>query len=284
MKLTAKNYFSPKASKKYMSASQLKAFMKCEATALAELNGEYEREDSQALFLGSLVDEMLTGTKRSQIKFIVENRAKIFQVSSKLNKLDDETFVAFVTENLSTIFAAEHKPYADVAKALNAVDVVKKQPLMMKYLSGSKQKIMTGTIAGVEFKIKMDSYKPHEFIADLKYLASLKSPNLFDNVVKYWGYDISMAIYQEIVYQNTGERLPVYLVIVTKDPVPRKTVCEIKQWNLDDALEIVKKHLPRIIAVKNGEVEPERCNECNYCAATEILTEIIDSDMLGISK
>jgi hypothetical protein len=86
------------------------------------------------------------------------------------------------------------------------------------------------------------------------------------------------------VYQNTGKRLPVYLVIVTKDAVPRKTVCEIKQWNLDDALEIVKKNLPRIIAVKNGDVAPDRCGCCDYCAATEILTEIIDSDMIGITK
>ena len=258
MKLTAKNYFSPKASREYMSASQFKAFMKCEAAALAELKGEKEATDSRALLLGSLVDEMLTGTKKSQEKFIEENKTELFKKNGE--------------------------PYADVAKAYNAVEVVKKQPLMMKYLSGKKQKIMTGTIAGVEFKIKMDSYQPGEFIADLKYLASLKSPNLFDNVVKYWGYDISMAIYQEIVYQNTGERLPVYLVIVTKDAVPRVKVAEIKQWNLDDALEIVKKNLHRIIAVKNGEIEPDRCECCDYCASTEILTEIIDSDMLGISK
>ncbi len=258
MKLTEKNYFSTEASHKYMSASQFKSFMKCEASALAELNGTKESADSRALLLGSLVDEMLTGTKKSQEKFIEENKTELFKKNGE--------------------------PYADIAKAFDAVEVVKKQPLMMKYLSGKKQKIMTGTIAGVEFKIKMDSYQPGEYIADLKYLASLKSPNLFDNIVKYWGYDISMAIYQEIVYQNTGERLPVYLVIVTKDTVPRVKVAEIKQWNLDDALEIVKKNLPRITAVKNGEVEPERCECCDYCAATEILTEIIDSDMLGISK
>lgn len=258
MKLTEKNYFSAEASQKYMSASQLKSFMKCEASALAELNGKKEAADSRALLLGSLVDEMLTGTKKTQEKFIDENKTELFKKNGE--------------------------PYADVAKAYNAVEVVKKQPLMMKYLSGKKQKIMTGTIGGVEFKIKMDSYQPGEFIADLKYLASLKSPNLFDNVVKYWGYDISMAIYQEIVYQNTGERLPIYLVIVTKDTVPRVKVAEIKQWNLDDALDRVKKNLTRIIAVKNGEVEPERCECCDYCAATEILTEIIDSDMLGITK
>ena len=254
MRLTSKNYFSQKMNDKYMSATQLKDFMKCEASALAELSGEYEKEDSQALFLGSLVDELLTGTKKSQEKFMEENHSKLYKKNGD--------------------------PYADVAKAFNAVEEVKKQPLMMKHLSGRKQKIMTGVIEGVEFKIKMDSYKPHEFIADLKYLSSLKSPNLFDNVVKYWGYDISMAIYQEVVYQNTGERLPVFLVIITKETVPRKVVCEIKQWNLDEALEKVKKRLPRIMAVKNGEVEPERCNECTYCAATEILTEIIDSDTL----
>ena len=254
MRLTSKNYFSEKASKEYMSASQFKSFTKCEARALAELNGETDETESQALFLGSLVDELLTGTKKSQEKFIADNYSKLYKKNGE--------------------------PYADVAKAFNAVEEVKRQPLMMKYLSGKKQKIMTGTIGGVDFKIKMDSYKPHEFIADLKYLASLKSPNLFDNVVKYWGYDISMAIYQEIVFQNTGERLPIFLVIITKEAVPRKTVCEIKQWNLDEALELVKRKLPRIMAVKNGEVEPERCNCCNYCAATEILNEVIDSDML----
>lgn len=258
MKLTAKNYFTPKANREYLSASQLKSFMKCEAAAMAELNGECEPSESQALFLGSLVDELLTGTKKSKEKFFEDNHTKLFKKNGE--------------------------PYADVAKALNAVEVVKKQPLMMKYLSGKKQKIMTGKIEGVEFKIKMDSYKPCEFIADLKYLASLRPPNLFDNVVKYWGYDVSMAIYQEIVYQNTGERLPVYLVIVTKETIPRVKVAEIKQWNLDDALEIVKKNLPRIVAVKNGTIAPERCECCDYCAATEILTEIIDSDMLGIPK
>ena len=254
MRITSKNYFSKEADKQYMSASQFKSFMKCEASAMAELEGDSDGEESQALFLGSLVDELLTGTKKTQEAFMEENHNKLYKKNGE--------------------------PYADVTKAFNAVEEVKKQPLMMKYLTGRKQRIMTGTIAGVEFKIKMDCYKPGHFISDLKYLASLKSPNLYDNVVKYWGYDISMAIYQEVVYQNTGDRLPVYLVIVTKEATPRKCVCEIKQWNLDDALEVVKKNLPRIMAVKRGEVDAVRCGDCDYCAATQILTEIIDSDML----
>lgn len=154
---------------------------------------------------------------------------------------------------------------------------------MMKYLSGQTQKIMTGEIAGVPFKIKMDSYKKDEFIADLKYLKDLRSPNLFESAIKYWQYDLQMAVYREIVYQNTGKLLPTYLVIATKESTPRFAVCEVKPWNLETALENMQKHLPRFQAIKNGLVEPERCIVCDYCAETEIITEPIDSDFLGMS-
>lgn len=257
MRLTNRNYYGRKANQSFLSVSQYKQFLKCEACAMAEINGEYEKEKSSALFLGSYVDEMLTGTKNSIEKFMEENRSELFKKNGD--------------------------PYADVAKAIDAVEKVKKQPLMMKYLSGQTQKIMTGEIGGVPWKIKMDSYKKGEFIADLKYLKDLRSPNLFDNAIKYWGYDTQMAVYQEIVYQNTGLRLPTYLIIVTKEAIPRVAVCEVKQWNLDDALEEVKKHLPRIIEVKNGNVDPERCEVCDYCAQTIVLTEPIDSDLLGLS-
>lgn len=281
MKLTSKNYFSPQANWEYMSVSQFKNFVKCEEMTMAELRGEYIRPPSDALLLGSLVDEMLTGTKKSQVKFIDENFSDLFQKSSPLNKIEDR--IAFIDENFSNIFDTVNKPYADITKALDAVDRVKKQPLMMHYLSGKHQTIMTGEIAGVTFKIKMDSYKPNEFITDLKYLKSLKSPNLFDNVVKYWGYDVQGAVYREIVRQNTGVILPFYLVIVTKDTVPRVAVAEVKPWNLDESLEYVKAKIPHITEVKQGKIPPQRCDECDYCAATEILKEPIDSDYLGMS-
>lgn len=257
IKLTEKNYYGQAANQEFMSVSQYKQFVKCEAAAKAELNGDYEREKTSALFLGSFVDEMLTGTKKSREKF--------------------------VEENYSRLYKKNNEPYADVAKAMDAIERVKKQPLMMKYLSGKTQEIMTGEIGGVKWKIKMDSYKPGEFIADFKYLKDLRAPNLFENAIKYWGYDTQMAVYQEVVYQNTGLRLPTYLVIVTKETTPRVAVCEVKQWNLDEALEDVKRHLPHIIAIRNGEVEPERCEVCDYCANTIVLTEPIDSDLLGLS-
>lgn len=260
MKLTNKNYFSNTANMAFMSVSQYKSFLKCEAAALAELKGEYIREKSPALLIGSYVDEMLTGTPTSQKKFIEEHHSELFKKNGD--------------------------PYAEVVKANEAISRVKKQPLMMKHLSGQQQKIMTGEIEGVPFKIKMDSYKPTEFISDLKYMASLRSPNLFEPMVKYWGYDIQGAIYQEIVYQNTGERLPFYLVIATKETPSHLEICQINQFDLDEALENVKKRVSRFHAIKIGDIQPERCEEydCSYCTESRVITDIIDSNILGLPR
>jgi len=54
--LTAENYFSQENNMKYMGASQFKSFMNCEAAALAEIKGEFEREKTVALLVGSYVD------------------------------------------------------------------------------------------------------------------------------------------------------------------------------------------------------------------------------------
>lgn len=259
MKLTQRNYFSPKASREYMSVSQFKSFLKCPAATLAELNGEYEPERGRALLLGSLVDEMLTGTKKTQDEFIEENRAELFKKNGD--------------------------PYADVEQALETVERVKKQPLMMHYLSGKHQVITNGEIEGVPFKIKMDSYKPGEFIADLKYMASLRSPNLFTPMVEYWGYDIQAACYQEIVYQNTGKRLPFYFVVATKEKPAHLAVGQISQWNIDKAMEVVRANIVNFQKIKTGEIEAERCEDygCDFCTSTKIITEPIDTDLFGMS-
>jgi hypothetical protein len=260
MKLTNANYFSAKASKEYMSVSQFKDFAKCEAMAMAKLRGEYRQPESRALLLGSYVDEMVTGTVASTNKFIEENKSDLFKKNGE--------------------------PYADVLSAMEAVEKIKKQPLMMEHLSGKHQIIMTGKIAGVPFKIKMDSYHPDKIIVDLKYMASLRSPNLFEPMVRYWGYDIQGAVYQEIVRQNTGKRLPFYLNIATKEKPTHLAIAEIKQYDLDEMLERVIKNAPRYQAIKNGEIEPERCEDynCDYCTETFIITEPIDSNFLGLPK
>ena len=259
MTLTPENYYSQEANVDYFSVSQYKDFLKCPAMAMAKLRGEYEPEYGRALLLGSYVDEMLTGTEESIRNFIVEHVPDLFK------KNGDR--------------------YADVQQADDAILRIRKQPLMMKYLSGRHQVIMTGEIEGVPFKIKMDSYDPDEYITDLKYMASLRSPNLFQPMVQYWGYDLQTACYQEIVRQNTGKTLPFFFVVATKEKPAHLAVGQMNQWNMDQALESVKKNIRRFQKIKNGEIEAERCEDygCDYCTDTKIITEPIDTDLFGMS-
>lgn len=259
MRLTNVNYYGRKASLEYMSVSQFKDFLKCPAMAMAKLNGTYIEEKSRALILGSYVDECLTGTKKSLEKFIEENNSELFKKNGE--------------------------PYADVAQAIETVERIREQSKMMHYLNGKHQVIMTGEIEGVSFKIKMDSYSPDEYITDLKYMASLRSPNLFTPMIEYWGYDIQAACYQEIVFQNTGKRLPFYFDVATKEKPAHLALGQISQLNIDKAMEIVKKHIRRFQATKQGKIEPERCEDygCAYCTSTKIITEAIDTDLFGMS-
>lgn len=258
-KLTNQNYYSAIANNHWFSVSQFKNFMKCPAAAMAELKGEYTPERGRALILGSYVDEHLTGTPKS---------------------MD-----AFIKENYSSLYKKNGEPYADIAQADEAIERIKQQPLMLKYLTGQHQKIMTGEICGVPVKIKMDCYKKGQFISDLKYMASLRSPNMFEPMIKYWGYDIQAAVYQEIVYQNTGERLPFLFVVATKEKPCHVEVGEINQYNMDEALEVVKANIGRFQQMKKGEIKPERCEDynCDYCAVSKIITEPIDTDLFGMS-
>lgn len=259
MKLNNGNYYSEEANREFMSASQFKDFLKCPAMAMAKLNGTYKEDFSKALLLGSYFDESLTGTQESQQKFLIENEKDIFKKSGG--------------------------KYAEFVQADETVSLVEAQPLMMHYLSGEHQVIMTGEIEGVPFKIRMDSYKPGEYIADLKYMKSLRSPNMFEPMIKYWGYDIQSACYQEIVRQNTGEKLPFIFVVATKETPAHLEVGEISQWNIDKALETVRKYIRRFQAIKNGELEAERCRDynCDYCTTTKVITEPIDTDLFGLS-
>ncbi len=243
-----------------MSASQFKDFAKCEAYALAKLRGKWEDEESEALLLGSFVDALLCGGENDFAEFLSEH-PQIFKKSKKGREL--------------------LKPFVD---ALETVERIKKQPKLMEALSGEHQVIMTGTIGGVEFKIKMDSFHPGKRIVDFKYMKSLRSPNLYVPMLKYWSYDVQAAIYREVVRQNTGAELPFEFLVATKEHPARFALAEMDPFDMDTALTFVKENAPRYRDIKRGKIKPMRCNkyDCDYCAQTQIVMESISSDRLGL--
>jgi hypothetical protein len=135
---------------------------------------------------------------------------------------------------------------------------------------------MTGNLFGCDWKIKMDSYLEDVAIVDLKVMASITDLKWVKDIgyldfVRYWGYDIQGAIYQKIVEINTGKKLPFYIAAATKETEPDIRIIQITQNYLDEALSVVEANIGRILRVKNGEQEPDRCELCDCCRHHRVL-------------
>lgn len=242
MQLTNENYYTKEMNQNYMSCSQFKDFMKCEKEAMAKLNGEIEEKKSDALLFGGYVDAYFS------------------------NELDE--FKANNPDMFNSKTGELKAPFKNIEEVISAIE---SDEMLLKYLQGDHQKIMVGEIAGVPFKIKVDSLFA-ECIVDQKIIKDLdllwvekNGKNVKTDFVEAYGYDIQGAIYQEIVRQNTGERLPFILAITTKEECPDKALLEIDQEYLDKALEMVIELAPRYQLIKQGLVEPQGCNHCPTC-------------------
>ena len=247
MILTNENYFSDEASWEYMSVSQYKSFLKCEAAAMAELRGEWKRPKTTALLVGSYVDAWFEGT------------------------LDE-----FKKEN-PEIFKKDGTQKSDYVQAEEIIDRVQQDKTFMEYMGGEKQKIYTADLFGAKWKIKIDSLLPDK-IVDLKVMRSMERI-MGKSFVEHWGYDLQMAVYAAVY----GKPMETYLAVVTKQDPPNIEIIHIPQWRRDEILSDVRKSIPKILLLKNGNVVPERCGVCDYCRATKTITEPIDFELVGLS-
>ena len=264
MILTAENYHSKEANMEYMSVSTFKSFCGsiglhgCEFRAMEELAGRWVETPTTAMMVGSYVDAYFEGT----IEQFKREHGELFKRDGTLK--------------------------ADYVKAERIIERIKRDDYFMKYLSGEKQKIMTGELFGAKWKIKMDSYIPDVAIVDLKIVRHVDGDESskwikdygYTPWTIYWGYDIQGAVYQEIVRQNTGKKLPFYLAAASKEDYPSIRIIQVMQQELDYALSFVETNLPRVLCIKNGEEKPDRCEKCDCCKDTRILSRPICSDDL----
>jgi len=251
--LTNENYFSFENSMFYMSTSQIKAFRKCQAGAMAELKGEYVREKTSALLIGSYVDAHFEGTL-SHFKAI---NPDIFLKSGGLK--------------------AEYRNAEDIINRLE------RDKFFMEHMEGQKQVILTGEIAGVLFKTKMDVYVPGKHIVDLKIMRDFKDiwvDGLKISFIEAWEYDLQGAVYQAV----EKNKLPFLIAGATKEKEPDLEIFSIPQQRLDFQLDRVKQEAPLFDNIKQGLIEPECCGTCNYCRFTKKLNKVISYVEYGISE
>ena len=263
MMLTSENYYSVEADKEYMSVSQYKSFAGsygrpgCEAHAMAKLSGEWieNMEDSDALMVGSYVDAHFEGT------------LDVFKAQHPC------------------MFKKDGSLMAKYVKANEMINRCERDDLFMAYMSGKKQVIMTAEMFGAKWKIKIDSYIEDKCIVDLKTCQSIRKKFMhldtgLVNFLDEWGYYTQGAVYQKVVEINTGKKLPFFIAAVSKEKEPDIEIIACEQQYLDMALDEVERNLPRILKLKGGELEPERCETCDYCKNTKVLSQPIWSGNL----
>lgn len=266
MNLTRDNYYSTDANRAYYSVSQVKQFLSCQACAMAELRGEYQREKTASLLVGGYVDAHFSG----EMEQFVRDNPEIYTRKGELR--------------------------AELKQAETIIERIEREPLAMRMLDGEKQKIVTGVIGGLPFKAKLDVWLDRGkvkkiaqdypsmtellfadgAIVDMKVMKDFaplyKEEQGRLNFISYWQYDLQLACYQRLIEQQIGSKVPCYILAATKEKVPDLELYRIPQHDMDTALELLMDKLPEIDRVKRGEVEPERCGRCEWCRMTKRLT------------
>ena len=283
MQLTKENYFGHEAAQHYMSASQLKAFLNCEAAALAEIRGEYKQEKSTALLVGGFVDAHFS----MEEKQFADDNPEIFKKDGTLK--------------------------AEYIQAIDIIDRILADPLLTAMLRGEVQKVVTGAIEGVPFRGKLDclldpdrclriaadfpgmadlitavevdtdgelARKGTGAIVDLKVMRDL-SPVWQEGAgrvsfIQAWRYDLQLAIYQKLM----GGKLPCFIAAVTKEKVPDIALIHIPQYQLDLAYDAVNGQILRFYSIKIGLTEPHRCGHCDHCKQSKVISGAVDADEL----
>lgn len=266
MILTQENYYSTEANMAYMSASQYKAFCQCEAAALAELRGEWVQPSTQTLLVGGYIDAWFSG----ELPVYQAQHPELFKRDGTLK--------------------------AEYLKAQEVIARMESDELYSMLMSGQKQVVRTGLIAGVPFKVKIDSLLDGDAcrrivekfpktqaalgfcdgaIVDqkaMKDMATVWSEEEHCRLpfVEAWGYDLQGAIYQAV----EGNMLPFVLAVGTKEDSPDLAALYIADEDLTAKLHEVEDLAPRYQAIKEGRVQPVRCEHCAYCRATKRLDSI----------
>ena len=261
MKLSEENYFSQEASEEYISCSQYKDFMGslgrkgCQFAALAKIKGDYKLKVTVPMLIGSYVDSNFSGT----LDTFKGQHAEILKKDGSL--------------------------LAPFQKANEVIERIERDPLFLKYISGEMQNIFIGEIGGAKWKCKVDSLYRDNCIVDLKVMRSLRKLSRvkdfgYVTFIEFWGIEIQGAIYQEIVKQNIGKKLPFFIAGVSKEDYIDMEIISIEDYKMKNALIEIESNVERIIAIKNGNEKPTRCEKCDWCRETRVLTHPISSEDL----
>ena len=270
MILTTENYYTSAADQAYMSCSQYQDFLKCEAAAMAKIWGLYVPEKSEALTVGNYFHTALESDEAHE-DFCNENEELIYKL--KVDKATGEM-----------MRVGKYSPYQ---KADEMILACLKDPLIKELIlmDGENEKIMTGRLFGMDWKIRLDKYvEEKRLIIDWKTAADLTKTEYNpvtgerESFMEALGYLMRAAIYTEIEKQNVKSDDDASFVIIAvskQDPPDKGAYLLNHRQRYDFELSEVEKHMENIVRIKSGRMKPTRCGRCEWCRKTKRLHSIV---------
>jgi hypothetical protein len=237
---------------------------------MAHLSGKYQYPDSEALTVGNYFHTALESDEAHE-EFRTANLEKIFKY-----KVDKATGEPIITGK-----------YAPYVKADEMIRACIEDPLISSLIAmdGESERIMTGEIFGIKWKIALDKYIPDKrLIIDWKTAADLTkteyNPSIGEreSFLEALGYLMRAAVYTEIERQNANAEDDARFIIIAvskQDPPDKGAYLLNHRDRYDWELDQVRDKLMRIISVKSGRERPRRCGSCHYCRSTKKLTKIV---------
>lgn len=253
----AADYYSPEANLRYMSNSQYKDFIGCEAMAVAKMVGEWNPPPTIEMLVGSYIHAWNEGT-------LAEFKATHQEMFSSKGPTKGELKSQFL--------------FAD-----QMIDTLQNDPMCMEMLAGQKEVIATAEMFGTEWKIKIDTLKA-DAIIDLKTTRSIWDLqwNSFYNCkvsfIENFNYFTQFAIYLEVerIVAERSNWLSPYIVAVSKENPPAKAIISLDdEGRIKHELKQIENNMPHILAIKSGKIKPLSCGRCAYCRATSRVDRII---------
>jgi len=282
--LTRENYFSPEAEALFLGSSSFKAWDRChdngcEAREVAKREGKWTDKPNSNFLLGSYVHAWSEGT-----------------------------LPEFINEHPELFKKGGCELLAKCTLGDKMIECFKNDSAMMKMREGAKESIFTGEINGVDFKIQVDILNVLECrFADIKTTKEIHGKywndedRVYESFIKHYDYPLQFSIYAEILRQNykqileeslniytkkqlekfielvkNNRYLDCYILAVDKQEIPDHEIIRMNIEELiSDKLEEIEMKIPRIMAVRNKEIEPMRCEKCEYCRSTKKIIEPI---------
>ena len=258
LKLNKLNYHSNEANFDYMSRGQYKGFAyECEAKEMAKLKREWVDPPFLPFLIGQYVHSFNDNTRSD----FIANHPEMFKRDLSLK--------------------------SEYIGADNMINCLQNDEFAMYCLEGEKEKIITFEMFGAPWKIMLDvQNNSRRRIVDLKTTKSI-TDKVWDeetrkkvSFVEAYSYPLQMAIYSEGERISEGREPGDYseflIVAVSKEKYPDKAIINMTDnARIITELAQVEANVPRILAVKAGEVEPIRCENCDYCKSTKMLSGAI---------